>query len=568
MPTRDDVIWFKTQFQPQIEAAIAGTPLTVDFIAAIACQETGSIWPGLRRQGLPVELVLALCVGDTLDADRGRRAFPTTKADLVARDRGDEMFALAHQSLIGMAAHVPGYAGVAKRPDKFCHGFGIFQRDLQFFLTDPDYFLDGDWAHFDKALAQCLGELERAIVKLGFSGRETLTDAELAAVGIAYNTGGFRASKGLKQGHFDGTRFYGEAIFEFLRLAHTAAVPGTAPAIEVPPAGQATIALPTPVTAEGPAMRVATRQGMLRLRREPRISTPPQANVVAHLPDGQPVRALTGKLVNGFIELETSLAGALLRGFASKDFLVADAVAAPIEVVTPAVVPPKRGIVAVTMPRRAGSVTRRRDLANAHSLNEAGQPGRRGTSAAELREDIARIITWLAVDNVNHLRYRPRSGLTFCNIYAHDFCSLAGVYLPRVWWSSRALLRMAAGETVEPRIGDTIGEVRANDLFRWLRDFGPDFGWRQTGTLSKLQDEANQGAIGLIVARRKEDGRSGHIVAVVPEDDVQRARRNAAGEVTAPVQSQAGTTNFQRGVGRTGWWNGEQFAESAFWLHA
>lgn len=568
MPTRDDVVWFKTQFQPQIEAAIAGTPLSVDFIAAIACQETGSIWPGLRRQGLPVDQVLALCVGDTLDADRGRRAFPTTKSDLLAHDRGDEMFAVAHQALVDMAAHVPGYAGTARMPNKFCHGFGIFQRDLQFFLTDPDYFLDADWAHFDKALEQCLGELRRALVKLDFTGRESLTDTELATVGIVYNTGGFRPAKGLQQGHFDGTRYYGEAILEFVRLAHTAALPGAAPAIDVPPAGQAVIAPPTTVTAAGPALRVATRQGMLRLRREPVISDPPQANVIAHLPDGQPVRALTGRVVKGFIEVETSLSGALLRGFASSKFLVADATRAPLEVIAPAAAPPTQGIVAVTMPRRPGTVTRRRDLANAHSLNESGQPGRGGQTALELRAEIDAIASWLAVERASHRRYQPRSGLTFCNIYAHDFCHLAGVYLPRVWWSSQALLALDRGETVEPRLGDTIDEVRANDLFRWLRDFGPGFGWRRTGTLSKLQDEANQGAIGLIVARRKEDGRSGHIVVVLPEGDALRARRNAAGEVVAPVQSQAGATNFERSLGRAGWWNGEQFAESAFWLHA
>ena len=37
--------------------------------------------------------------------------------------------------------------------------------------------------------------------------------------------------------------------------------------------------------------------------------------------------------------------------------------------------------------------------------------------------------------------------------------------------------------------------------------FGQGFGWRQTGTLTGLQQAANQGAVGLIVARRKEDGR-------------------------------------------------------------
>ena len=80
--------------------------------------------------------------------------------------------------------------------------------------------------------------------------------------------------------------------------------------------------------------------------------------------------------------------------------------------------------------------------------------------------------------------------------------------------------------------------------------------------------EATQGAIGLIVARRKEDGKSGHIVAVVPETETERAVRDAAGEVTRPLQSQAGAVNFRRGTGSLNWWKAAEFAESAFWLHA
>jgi hypothetical protein len=130
------------------------------------------------------------------------------------------------------------------------------------------------------------------------------------------------------------------------------------------------------------------------------------------------------------------------------------------------------------------------------------------------------------------------------------------------------LTDLVLGKAVESLIESTITEVRANNLFRWLREFGVDFGWRQTGTLNKLQDAVNQGAVGLIVARRKQDGRSGHVVVVVPETGDHRARRNAAGEVTAPLQSQAGAVNFRFGTGRTNWWLGDQFAESAFWIHA
>lgn len=568
MPDKSDVLWFKTHFQSKLEQAIEETPLTVDFMTAIACQETGGVWPVLRRKGLPIEKVLALCVGDTLDADKGRKAFPVTKAALLAAPRGGDMFAVARQALVDMAAHIPGYAAVAARPNKFCHGFGLFQLDLQFFRDDPNYFLERRYEQFEHTLAKCLQELKRALQKLGFSSRASLSDLELAAVGIAYNTGSFKPSLGLRQGHFNGVKFYGEALMDFLRLAHTVALPGTAPAIGEPPPGGAALPPPTPVVAEGPRMRVDTKEGMLRVRRAPEISAPPQANVIGHLPDGHPVRAVTGASKNGFIEVETSFKGALLRGFVSRKFVVPSDEDTDIPIVVPAVNPPAGGVVSVWMPRKAGTVTRRRDMANAHSLNEANQPGRVGGTAEQLRQELAAIGNWLAVDNPAHLRYQPRNGLTFCNIYAHDFCLLANAYLPRVWWTSKALSKLEKGESVTPLIGDTIAEKRANDLFRWLRDFGPEFGWRQTGSPTKLQTEVNQGALGLIVARRKEDGRSGHIVVVVPETADEQARRSATGEVISPLQSQAGATNFRYGRGKTNWWNGEEFAESAFWLHS
>lgn len=568
MPNSADVLWFKTQFQASIEPRLVGLPFTVDFITAIACQETGHVWSVLRSKPMTTKQILALCVGDTLDADKGRSAFPKTKSDLLAAPGGAEMFDLAHQALVDMAVHIPGFAAVAKKPNKFCHGFGLFQRDLQFFKTDPDYFLQRRYEHFDDTLDMCLGELKRGLKKLGFQGRSELTTLELAAVAIAYNTGGFNPKKGLQQGHFDGKQFYGQKIFDFIQLAQTVALPGNAPQLAAPAMGLAMMPAPSPVTALGDFFRVDTREGMLRVRSEPKISDPEQANVIGHLPDGHPVRAVTKRAEGGFREVETSLAGALLHGFVSQKFLVAASDIADIPVVAPADSLPGSGVVAVSMPRKPGRVTRRTDPAGAHSLNEAGQPTRQGASPDELRVELAAIITWLAVDNPAHTRYQPHDGLTFCNIYCHDYCHLAGAYLPRVWWTSKAAMALAKGQKVEPLIGETIFEVRANDLFRWLREFGPDFGWRQTGTLSKLQQAANQGGIGLIVARRKEDGKSGHIVAVVPETPEFSARRDAAGEVTSPLQSQAGASNFRYGNGKPNWWNGEQFAESAFWVHA
>ncbi len=229
MPNLQDAIWFKSQFQPAIERAVAGTPLNVDMITAFACQETGEIWPALRRQGLPTARILELCVGDTLDASPtgGRRAFPRNRAELAASAEGARMFDVARQGLVDMASYIPGYRGAASRPDKFCHGFGIFQLDLQFFKVDPSYFLDKRYADFDAALAKCTGELLSVLRRLGWQQKTSLTDLESAAVAIAYNTGRYDPARGLKQGYFDGMKYYGENYFGYLQLARSAQAAAT-----------------------------------------------------------------------------------------------------------------------------------------------------------------------------------------------------------------------------------------------------------------------------------------------------------------------------------------------------
>jgi hypothetical protein len=286
------------------------------------------------------------------------------------------------------------------------------------------------------------------------------------------------------------------------------------------------------------------------------------------LPDGHIVRALTNKKINGFLEVETSLMGAHYRGFAFAKYLKMATGIDSVPVLSPDITTPVSGIVAVYMPRKQSTQTKRTEYANALSLNEPGQPDRKGSSPDELRAELAAIIDWLAVDKKKHLRYQPYDQKTFCNIYTHDFCYLAGVYLPRVWWTPKAIELLGQEKTVQPLLGNTIEEQRANSLFRWLCDFGMRFGWRQTGNLNSLQKEVNQGAIGLIVARRKEDGRSGHIVMIVPETMDQRAKRNPEGDVIAPLQSQAGSINFRYGTGRLNWWKDDRFAEWAFWMHA
>jgi hypothetical protein len=443
MPTADDIRWFKEQFHEEIEAATAGTPFDLDMLTALACQETGEIWPILRKNpNLGKEQIVALCVGDTLDDDRGRRAFPRNKAALVAAPNGQAMFDIAHQALRDVAVHIPSYRAAAKNANKFVHGYGVWQFDLQFFKDEPEYFLEKRYEKLEATLGKALGELKDALRKIGFGDKPSLDDKEMAFVAIAYNTGGFKPSKGLKQGFFDGTLFYGEAIFRFIRLARTVALPGGTPAIAPPDPGKAIVAPPTSIAAPGPAFHVDTQESPLRLRSEPKISKPSGKNVITNLPDGHPVRAVTGTEVNGFLEVETSLFGANLRGFASQAFLKRAARGTDVPVITPADTPPQSGIVAVTMPRKEGTVTRRKDIADSHSLNE---PGRTGTTTQALVAELGEIIAWLAVDKPAHKRYQPRDGLTFCNIYTHDYCYLAGVYLPRVWWT-QAAIRDCAGQ--------------------------------------------------------------------------------------------------------------------------
>lgn len=565
MPNRDSIKWFKEQFGAKIEPALVGTPLTLDLIVAIACQETGFLWGSLRKKNLSTEKILALCVGDTIDGngDKGRKPFPRNKADLLSHPQGAEMFAIGRQAFIDLAAQMRGLQSEADKPHKFPRGYGLFQRDLQAFKEDPQYFLQRRYEHFDNTFARCVAALKAALVKLDLQDRTAISDEEGAALGIVYNTGGFKPHLGLKQGHQVGDKRYGELVLEFIRLSKTVPDPGGTAVLPTPAPGEAIMPPPTPVTATGPFMRVETRIDNLRLRLEPSKD----GTIRASLPDGHLVRAITGKVVNGFIEVETSFDGAMLRGFCSAKHLVLAPEAEEIPVVVPANEEPTTGIVKVFMPRPEGMVTKRTKMAGAHSLNEPGQPERKGDTPAELCASIAAIIDWLGVDKASHVRYQPEGNKTFCNIYAHDFCHLAGIYLPRVWWTGPALVALDSGEKLQPLIGKNILEMRANAIFHWLREFGPRFGWRQTGTLSKLQLAANQGAVCLIIARRTDNDAPGHVVMVVHETETQRAKRDSAGEVVAPVQSQAGVTNVRQSAISSQWWKAAKFAESAFWVH-
>lgn len=565
MPGASDISWFKAQFGEVIARAVRGTPFDVDMLTALACQETGELWSQLRRKpGMTPERVAALCCGDTLDADRGRRAFPRFKEDLVAAPDGAAMFAIARKALLDMAELVPAYAFARDRPKKFAHGFGIFQYDLQFFLVNPDYFLKRRYEDFSQSLGRALGELKSGLRKLGLQHRAAISDMEFCHVAICYNTGGFDPARGLRQGHQVDGVFYGERIRDLMATVRAVPAPGTAASAPDP------LALPdaAPMAAAGTILRVEIETGALLLRNEPRKSVPSHRNVIASLPDGQMVRAVEAVATGDYAEVETVLGGRVFRGFAARGFLVPvpEPDATDRRALSPAA-PRGPGVPVAALNLAPGQSVTRRHPAGALSIHEPAMPRRQGRTPSERRESLNRIIDWLNPEDTRHHRYQPRDGMTFCNIYAHDYCHLAGAYLCRVWWTQPALMRIAAGERLAPRLGTTVDEMRANDLFRWLRDFGTGFGWRRATSLTEMQDHANLGGVALIAALRREDGRSGHIVPVIPETAEDSARRDATGAVTMPLQSQAGRVNFNRGRSTPAWWALAEFADWAFWIH-
>lgn len=211
--------WFKNQFGTQIQNSINGTPFSLDLLTAIAMQETYYIWGNLYTR-LSVDEVLKLCVGDTLDTPN-RSAFPKNKAALLTIVNGDNLFAVAREALESVGEYIAAYGEVAHHnPNKFCHGFGIFQYDIQFCKENPEFFLQKRWYSFDECLKLSITELKAALKRAYGSHKTTLTDKEMVYVAIAYNAGSVNISGSFKQGYKDDSgKYYGEHIWEYLQMS-------------------------------------------------------------------------------------------------------------------------------------------------------------------------------------------------------------------------------------------------------------------------------------------------------------------------------------------------------------
>jgi hypothetical protein len=218
--------WLKDNYLTEIEEALKGTPFPARLAFAIAYQETGYIWSTLVNKGLSKERVLELCIGDTIDAPN-RSAFPKTatilRNTIVEKNgnkySGSEMFKIGRATLMDMIQYVPGYEYTKKQKDEFCHGYGIFQYDIQFFKINPEFFLQRKWCNFSECLKLLVSELHAASGRNGWKNKTSFTESELIYTAIAYNRGRADLKKGFAQGHKNSEGvYYGQNIEKYLKL--------------------------------------------------------------------------------------------------------------------------------------------------------------------------------------------------------------------------------------------------------------------------------------------------------------------------------------------------------------
>lgn len=194
----------------------------------------------------------------------------------------------------------------------------------------------------------------------------------------------------------------------------------------------------------------------------------------------------------------------------------------------------------------------------AYPLNMPTQPKGDGTP-----ESLTRIVEFLKVETSPRYKRKEVDGkvvATYCNIYAFDYAYLAGAYIPRVWWTPDAIKTLNVMD-VQAKYGTTVLELNANSLYDWFVNYSDNFGWEKPSSLEDAQKRANAGEIVIIVAKQKIVSRSGHITAIVPESNGQKAKV-INGEFI-PLQSQSGFNNKKYFADN--WFKNPRYSGSGCW---
>jgi hypothetical protein len=201
-----------------------------------------------------------------------------------------------------------------------------------------------------------------------------------------------------------------------------------------------------------------------------------------------------------------------------------------------------------------------------HPMKDESIPYRDMTNASTKKESIRQLIEKL--DVTKSLRYQRTAEDTYCNVYAYDFCYFSKIYLPTVWWTDESLEKIQNGLKVIPVFDETVKPIYSSAIHDWFLQWGASFGWKRMTNLEEIQQKVNNdGGIGMICAKRKIRGLSGHIVPIVPETNVKKAYREN-GILIYPLQSQAGKLNYTYfSKARKDWWNHERYSSHVFYYH-
>lgn len=199
-------------------------------------------------------------------------------------------------------------------------------------------------------------------------------------------------------------------------------------------------------------------------------------------------------------------------------------------------------------------------------LGDSSIPYRDLTDLANKKESIGRIIAKL--DVATNLRYQRTVEDTYCNVYSYDYCYFCKVYLPTVWWTDESLQKIMQGQEEEVVFEKTVDRIYSSAIHDWFLEWGSSFGWERVLSVDEIQNKVNaEGGVGIICAKRREKGLSGHIVPVVPETDEHKAYREN-GIVIYPLQSQAGKLNYNYfSEVRKDWWNDELYSSYVIYYH-
>ena len=217
--------------------------------------------------------------------------------------------------------------------------------------------------------------------------------------------------------------------------------------------------------------------------------------------------------------------------------------------------------------------------------------------AEAIRRKLFRANQYAVIETLNSPdsdRYERTPNSTYCNIYAADFAVMMGAYVPRVWWNNSAIRRLEGGATAvtsaqyntmvaaqedvsnvirplypSPGNAGTIREMNADSLAAWFEAYGAGFGWNSVEDMHAAQESANAGQ--LVIAVAANTAGSGHISVIPSESEEHVARYNDDSEMTSPLQSQAGGTNYKFTDTRTSdynWWEGRTYHTDGFYVHS